>query len=218
MADALEPSPILDDIEDLARRRRVPVQLVSRARLDREAETEGNQGVYAEAARIKDESLDDLLEVTHPFLLVADGLTDPRNLGAILRSADGAGVTGVVLPRHRAARLSPTATKTAAGAVEYLRFASVGGIPTVLERLNKAGVLTVGLAGESKQNLYDLDLGSVPVALVVGSEDTGLAQLTRKRCAAVVSIPQLGQISSLNAGVAASIAAFEVARQRAARR
>lgn len=214
MADSLEPSAILDAIEDEARRQRVTVQHVSFARIDRDARTEGHQGVYAEAERLKDVELDVFLEEKFPFLFVADGVTDPRNLGAILRSADGAGVTGVVLPRHRSARISPTVTKTAAGAVEYLRFAQVGGIPTAIDRMNKAGILTVGLAGESPHSLYDLDLGSVPVALVVGGEENGLAQLTRKRCAAVVSIPQLGKISSLNAGVAASVAAFEIARQR----
>lgn len=214
MADSLEPSAILDAIEDEARRQRVTVQHVSFARIDRDARTEGHQGVYAEADRLKDVELDIFLQEKFPFLFVADGVTDPRNLGAILRSADGAGVTGVVLPRHRSARISPTVTKTAAGAVEYLRFAQVGGIPTAIDRMNKAGILTVGLAGESPHSLYDLDLGSVPVALVVGGEESGLAQLTRKRCAAVVSIPQLGKISSLNAGVAASVAAFEIARQR----
>ena len=214
MADSLEPSAILDAIEDEARRQRVTVQHVSFARIDRDARTEGHQGVYAEADRLKDVELDVFLEEKFPFLFVADGVTDPRNLGAILRSADGAGVTGVVLPRHRSARISPTVTKTAAGAVEYLRFAQVGGIPTAIDRMNKAGILTVGLAGESPHSLYDLDLGSVPVALVVGGEESGLAPLTRKRCAAVVSIPQLGKISSLNAGVAASVAAFEIARQR----
>lgn len=214
MADTLEPAAILDAIEEEARRQRVLVQHVSWARIDRDARTEGHQGVYAEAERLRDVELDVLLEESSPFLLVADGVTDPRNLGAILRSADGAGVTGVVLPRHRSARISPTVTKTAAGAVEYLRFAQVGGIPAAIERMNSAGLVTVGLAGESRQSLYDLDLGDVPIALVVGGEESGLAQLTRKRCAAVVSIPQLGKISSLNAGVAASIAAFEVARQR----
>jgi 23S rRNA (guanosine2251-2'-O)-methyltransferase len=214
MADTLEPAAILDAIEDEARRQRVLVQHVSWARIDRDARTEGHQGVYAEAERLRDVELDVFLSEPSPFLLVADGVTDPRNLGAMLRSADGAGVTGVVLPRHRSARISPTVTKTAAGAVEHLRFAQVGGIPTAIERMNKAGLVTVGLAGEARQSLYDLDLGDVPVALVVGGEESGLAQLTRKRCAAVVSIPQLGKISSLNAGVAASVAAFEVARQR----
>jgi 23S rRNA (guanosine2251-2'-O)-methyltransferase len=216
IADAQDPSDILDAIEREAQRQRVSVQLVSMARLDREARTEGHQGVMALADRLDTVSLDDVLAVTNPFLLVCDGVTDPRNLGAMLRSADGAGVTGVVLPRHRSARISPTAAKTAAGAIEYLAFADVGGIPTAIDQMNRAGVLTVGLAGESKNSLYDLDLGSQPVAIVVGGEEKGLAALTRKRCAEVVSIPQLGKISSLNAGVALSIAAFEVARQRRA--
>jgi 23S rRNA (guanosine2251-2'-O)-methyltransferase len=125
-------------------------------------------------------------------------------------------VTGVVVPRHRSARISPTVTKTAAGAIEYLTFCDVGGVPSAIDQLNKTDVLTVGLAGDAKDSLYDLDLGSGPVALIVGGEEKGLSSLTRKRCATVVSIPQLGRISSLNAGVAVSVAAFEVARQRRA--
>lgn len=213
IADQQDPAEVLDDIEREAQRQRVPVSVVSMARLDREARTEGHQGVVAYAARLPTTGLEKLID-DRAFLLVCDGVTDPRNLGAMLRSADGAGVTGVVLPRHRSARISPTVTKTAAGAIEYLDFCDVGGIPAALDQLNKAGVLTVGLAGESSTSLYDLDLGSTPVALVVGGEEKGLGSLTRKRCAVVASIPQLGKISSLNAGVAYSIAAFEVARQR----
>jgi 23S rRNA (guanosine2251-2'-O)-methyltransferase len=215
VADQQDPSDILDAIELEAQRQRVPLQVISMARLDREARTEGHQGVMAIAACLETVGLESLLENKRPFLLVCDGVTDPRNLGAMLRSADGAGVTGVVVPRHRAARISPSVTKTAAGAIEYLTFCDVGGIPAAIEQLNKAGVLTVGLAGEAKDSIYDLDLGSVPVALIVGGEEKGLSALTRKRCGAVVSIPQLGKISSLNAGVAVSVAAFEVARQRA---
>ena len=215
VADQQDSSEILDEIEREAQRQRIPIQIIAMARLDREARTEGHQGVVAFCSRLDSVSLDVLLEHKHPFLLVCDGVTDPRNLGAMLRSADGAGVTGVVVPRHRAARISPSVTKTAAGAIEYLTFADVGGIPAAIDQMNKAGVLTVGLAGESKDSIYDLDLGSIPVAIVVGGEEKGLAALTRKRCQAVVSIPQLGKISSLNASVALSIAAFEVARQRA---
>jgi len=216
IADAQDASSTLDAIEFEAQRQRVPVQLISMTRLDREAKTEGHQGVMALAQALRTVSLDELLSVKKPFLLVCDGVTDPRNLGAMLRSAEGAGVTGIVVPRHRSARISPTVTKTAAGAIEYLTFCDVGGIPTTIDQLNRAGVLTVGLAGEVKESLYDLELGSGPVALIVGGEEKGLSDLTRKRCATVVSIPQLGRISSLNAGVAVSVAAFEVARQRRA--
>ena len=214
VADAQDPSDILDAIEREAHRQRVPVQVVSMARLDREARTEGHQGVMALAGRLPTTSLDALVTAPQPFLFVCDGVTDPRNLGAMLRSADGAGVTGVVLRRHRAARVTPAVAKTAAGAIEYLTFCDVGGIPAAIDQLNKAGVLTVGLAGESRDSLYELDLATTPVALVVGGEEKGLAALTRKRCAKVVAVPQVGSISSLNAGVALSIAAFEVARQR----
>jgi 23S rRNA (guanosine2251-2'-O)-methyltransferase len=217
VADAQDPSDLLDEIEREAQRQRVPVQTVSMARLDREARTEGHQGVLARAARLATVSLSALIGAERPFLLVCDGVTDPRNLGAMLRSADGAGVTGVVLPRHRSARVTPTVTKTAAGAIEYLTFCDVGGVPAAIDQLNRAGVLTVGLAGDAADSLYDLDLGSTPVALVVGGEEKGLAPLTRKRCAKVVAIPQFGQIASLNAGVAVSVAAFEVSRQRLGR-
>jgi len=185
------------------------------------ARTEAPQGVLAVARPIDAVPLEDLLAGTRtgqaPFLLVAAGLTDPRNLGALLRSGECAGVTGVLLPRHRSAHLSPTVAKTAAGAIEHLDFAVVGGIPAALAQLAAAGVRVVGLAGESAQSLYDLDLGEVPVALVVGSEERGLAPLVRKRCDDVVAIPQHGSLPSLNVGTAGAVACFEVARQRLAR-
>ncbi|HWD96581.1 MAG TPA: 23S rRNA (guanosine(2251)-2'-O)-methyltransferase RlmB [Acidimicrobiales bacterium] len=214
IAENQDASEVLDAIELEAQRQRIPVSIISMSRLDREAKTEGHQGVMALAQPLNTVMLEELLRVPKPFLLVCDGVTDPRNLGAMLRSADGAGVTGIVVPRHRSARISPSVTKTAAGAIEYLNFCDVGGVPTAIDQLNRAGVLTVGLAGDSKESLYDLDLGSGPVAIVVGGEEKGLSSLTRKRCATVVSIPQVGRISSLNAGVAVSIAAFEIARQR----
>jgi 23S rRNA (guanosine2251-2'-O)-methyltransferase len=214
IAENQDASDTLDAIELEAQRQRIPVSIISMSRLDREAKTEGHQGVMALAQPLNTVMLDDLLRVPKPFLLVCDGVTDPRNLGAMLRSAEGAGVTGVIVPRHRSARISPSVTKTAAGAIEYLNFCDVGGVPAAIDQLNRAGVLTVGLAGESNDSLYELDLGSGPVAIVVGGEEKGLSSLTRKRCATVVSIPQVGRISSLNAGVAVSIAAFEIARQR----
>jgi len=219
MAQDQDPSPLLDQIEELASRMRVPVESVPRHRLDAEARTEAPQGVIAQARPIEPVTLEDLCvpdrKGVPPFLLVAAGITDPRNLGALLRSAECAGVTGVVLPRHRSARLSPTVTKTAAGAIEHLAFAVVGGIPAALSVMTDLGVWSLGLAGESNQSLYDLPLGEGPVALVVGSEDKGLAPLVRRRCDAVVSIPQHGALPSLNVGVAGAVAAFEVARQRA---
>lgn len=224
MADALDPSRQLDEIEALAARRRVRVEVVSRARLEATARTEAPQGVLAKARPVEPVSLEDLCGLgdgrrrpgdVAPFLLVVAGVTDPRNLGALLRSAECAGVTGVVLPRHRAAHLSPTVAKVAAGAIEHLGFAQVGGIPAALERLTGRGVWAIGLAAESDRSLYDLDVGDRPVALVVGAEDRGLPPLVRRRCDDVVAIPQRGVLPSLNVGVAGAVACFEVARQRA---
>jgi 23S rRNA (guanosine2251-2'-O)-methyltransferase len=219
LAEDQDPSPQLDRIEELAARMRVPVETVPRARLDTQARTESPQGVVALAAPVEPVPLEDLCVPDgrgQPFLLIAAGLTDPRNLGALLRSAECAGVTGVVLPRHRSARLSPTVAKTAAGALEHLRFAAVGGIPAALSTLRELGVWSIGLAGESEQSLYALPLGEGPVALVVGSEEKGLPPLVRKRCDAVAAIPQHGTLPSLNVGVAGAVACFEVARQRGA--
>ena len=123
-------------------------------------------------------------------------------------------MTGVVLPRHRSAHLSPTVAKVAAGAIEYLPMALVSGVPTALQKLSELGVWTVGLVGEASQPLYRLPLGDQPVALVLGSEGAGLANLTRKRCDALASIPQHGTLPSLNVATAGAIACFDVARQR----
>ena len=219
LAEDQDPSPQLDRIEELAGRLRVPVETVPRARLDSQARTEAPQGVLALARPLEPVPLADLSRPdrhgTAPFLLVAAGITDPRNLGALLRSAECAGVTGVVLPRHRSARLSPTVAKTAAGAIEHLPFAVVGGVPAALSELRDLGVWSIGLAGEAEQSLYELPLGQGPVALVVGSEEKGLAPLVRRRCDAVAAIPQHGALPSLNVGVAGAVACFEVARQRA---
>ncbi|MHB8219422.1 MAG: 23S rRNA (guanosine(2251)-2'-O)-methyltransferase RlmB [Acidimicrobiales bacterium] len=221
-AEGLDPSPQLDDIESWAARRGVRVETVPRRRLEAEARTDAPQGVLALARAVEAVSPEDLVRARRrdrdPFILVVAGVTDPRNLGSLLRSAECSGVTGVVLARHRAARLTPTAVKVAAGAIEHLEFAAAGGIPAAIERLVSLGVWTVGLAGEAGQSIYDLPLGSGPVALVVGGEERGLAPLVRRRCDAVVSIPQYGTVPSLNVGVAGALACFEVARQRSASR
>jgi 23S rRNA (guanosine2251-2'-O)-methyltransferase len=220
LAEGLDPSPQLDEIEALAARRRVRVETVPRARLDAEARTDAPQGVLAVARPIEPVLLEEMCQRGRgrpaPFLLVVSGVTDPRNLGALLRSAECAGVTGVVLPRHRSAHLSPTVAKVAAGAIEHLSFALVGGVPAALEQLSGFGIWTVGLAGEAHRSLYALPLDDGPVALVVGSEERGLAPLVRRRCDEVVAIPQHGALPSLNVGVAGAVACFEVARQRSA--
>jgi 23S rRNA (guanosine2251-2'-O)-methyltransferase len=218
MAEGMDTSPILDQIESLAAARRVRVDHVSRRRIDTLARTDAAQGVVALARPIEAVTLESLCEPNHrgsvPFLLVLDGVTDPHNLGALLRSAECAGVTGIVLPRHRSAHLSPTVAKVAAGAIEYLPMALVPGIPAALQRLAIMGVWTVGLVGESPESLYELTVDDQPLALVLGAEGTGLATLTRRRCDALASIPQHGSLTSLNVSTAGAIACFDVARRR----
>ena len=218
MAEGMDAAAILDEIEALAATRRVKVDYVSRRRIDSLARTDAPQGVVAVARPVEETPLEALCEPGRggkvPFLLVLDGITDPHNVGALLRSAECAGVTGVVFPRHRSAHLSPSAAKAAAGAIEYLPMALVAGVPAALVRLSALGVWTVGLVGDARQPLYQLDLGDQPVALVLGSEDAGLAALSRKRCDTLASIPQHGSLSSLNVSTAGAIACFDVARQR----
>ncbi|MHB1518159.1 MAG: 23S rRNA (guanosine(2251)-2'-O)-methyltransferase RlmB [Acidimicrobiales bacterium] len=217
VAEGMDESSILDDIEMLAARRRVRVERVPRRRLESLARTEAPQGVVALARPVDETPLEDLCRPASgksPFLLVLDGITDPQNLGALLRSAECAGVTGVVLGRHRSVHLSPTVTKVAAGAIEYLPMAVVAGIPSALRTLVANGVWTVGLAAEARTVLGDLQFGDDPVALVLGSEGSGLTPLTRRRCDVLASIPQFGTLSSLNVSTAGTVACFEVARGR----
>jgi 23S rRNA (guanosine2251-2'-O)-methyltransferase len=206
-----------DELARLARELGVPVREVSRGKFEALARTEVPQGVIATAEALTEADLDDLCEGTSgrpPFLVALDGITDPGNLGAILRSAECAGVTGVVLPRHRAVHLTPAATKAAAGAVEHLPLALVGGLPAALRDLQKRGVWVVGLDAAGPQPVHELTLADEPVVVVVGSEGKGLARLTRERCDVVVNIPLHGHLDSLNAGAAAAVACFEVARRR----
>jgi predicted rRNA methylase len=150
------------------------------------------------------------------FLVVVDGVTDPQNLGALLRSAECAGVTGVVLPRHRSAHVTPTVTKVAAGAIEHVSVAVVPGVPGALQELERLGVWTVGLDERGSEPVFNLQLGDRPVALVIGAEGRGLAPLTRQRCDVLARIPLHGSIDSLNVSAAGAVAMFEVARQRSA--
>ncbi len=209
----------VDDLAELAQSMNVPVREVARRKLLGEARTEAPQGVLAKAAPLDEADLDTLATAPDPwgrppFLVAVDGVTDPGNLGALLRSAECAGVTGVVLPRHRAVHITPTVTKAAAGAVEYLPMAIVGGLPSAIRDLQKQGIWVIGLDmdGEPMQQAaLPADAG---VCLVLGAEGKGLSRLVRQRCDAVVSLPLRGTLSSLNVAAAAAVACYEVARRR----
>ena len=222
IAGDTEAAPILDDIRELAAAARVPVRDVGKGKFAAQARCEAPQGVLALATALDEDPLDDLVAGSTrrgrnvaPFLVALDGVTDPGNLGAVLRSAECAGATGVVLPKHRAVHVTPAATKAAAGAVEHLPIALVGGLPAALQQLTKAGVLVVGLDGAADRELVQLSpAADGPVCLVLGAEGRGLSRLVRERCDEVVAIPLRGRLASLNVAAAAALACFEIARHR----
>jgi 23S rRNA (guanosine2251-2'-O)-methyltransferase len=154
-----------------------------------------------------------LSQINDPLLLVLDGVTDPHNLGACLRTADAAGVHAVVIPKDRSAAVDGVARKVAAGAAEFVPVATVTNLARVLELLKERGIWVVGTDGEAAQTLYQADLKR-PLALILGAEGSGMRRLTRERCDFVVRIPMAGQVESLNVSVAAGVALFEARRQR----
>jgi 23S rRNA (guanosine2251-2'-O)-methyltransferase len=190
------------------------LRAVAPERIDQMARTDVHQGVIAMAPPLRPADLDEMLGVDRAFLVAVDGVTDPRNLGAIMRSAETAGATGLVMPRHRSASVTPVVAKAAAGAIEYLPIALVGGIPAAIDRAARAGCWSVGLDERGDRSLFDLDLADQPIVLVLGSEGKGLARLTRERCDVLVKIPMRGRLDSLNVSAAATLACHEVARRR----
>ena len=216
VAEDIDHADIVTEIERLASRASVPVRYVSRTRIERHARTDAAQGVLAMAADLAEADFDALASDPSAFLVCLDGVTDPHNLGAILRSAEYAGVTGAVIPRHRAAHVTPSVAKAAAGAVERVPLALVSGLPTALLRLGERDVWRVGLDQDATTSLWDLDVGHRPVALVLGAEGSGLSRLVRQRCDEVVRIPRAGSLESLNVAAAGAIALLSVARARAA--
>jgi len=210
--------PGADEVLALAAAARVPVRRVARGRVDAEARTEAPQGVLAHAEPLPEADADDLCRPqpgrTPPFVLAVDGVTDPQNLGALLRTAEAAGVTGVLVPRHRAAHVTPAVAKAAAGAIERLPLAVVAGMPAALARARDLGCWVVGLAEDGDQSLFDLSLATEPVVVVLGSEGAGLSRLVRRRCDVVLAIPMAGEVPSLNVAAAGALGLFEVARRR----
>jgi 23S rRNA (guanosine2251-2'-O)-methyltransferase len=202
-------------IED-CRKQGIPVRFVPRAELDRMAGHNGHQGVVAVTSAKQYNDLDDVIAAKrgeYSLIVVLDGVEDPHNLGAILRTADAAGANGVVIPERRAAGVTGTVTKTSAGATAHLPIAKVTNIARTLEDLKSKNVWTVGLDERGTQN-YDAIDYRMDCAVVLGAEGKGLHDLVRKKCDFVVSIPMLGKVPSLNVSVAAGVVLYEVVRQR----
>lgn len=220
IASDIDAADVIDDIRDLAADARVQVLDVARKRIEQTARSEAPQGVIAFAAPLPEADFDDLLTPrgkVNPFLVALDGVTDPGNLGALLRCCDGAGVTGVILPKHRSVHVTPTAAKAAAGAIEHLDIAVVPGLPNAMERMKKAKVWTIGLDDSATRSLFEIgDLARDPVCVILGAEGKGVSRLVRERCDLVVSIPMQGQLSSLNVSVAGALATYEILRNRLA--
>lgn len=214
LAGELDPAPILDEIRAAADQRAVPLSVVTADALAERSQTSAPQGVVARADPLPDADQEDLLRDPAAFVVALDGVTDPGNLGAVLRSAEAAGATGILLPKRRAVHVTPAAAKAAAGAVEYLPIALVPGIPAALERANRAGVWSVGLDAKGDVDLVHLPVADRAILLVLGGEGRGLPRLTRERCDLVVRIPMRGHTESLNVAAAAALACFEVARRR----
>jgi 23S rRNA (guanosine2251-2'-O)-methyltransferase len=205
----------LREILGLAAERGVPVEESPRRRLDDIAHTEHHQGIAGYFHSRPPLHLDDLLAGARSpgLLLVLDGIQDPQNLGALTRTADAAGADGIVIARDRSTGVTAAAAKASAGATEWVPVCTVTNLAQALTRMGDAGYWRVGLAAEAEQRYDAIDYTS-PVALVVGAEGSGLRELTRARCDALVSLPMLGRVSSLNAGVAGGLLLYEAARQR----
>jgi len=225
-AEHQSANPRVEAIVKSAREAGIDIQAANRARLAQMSGEERHQGVVAEVRRstaLDEAGLRTMVEKrlatadSKPLLLlVLDGVQDPHNLGACMRTADAAGVDAIVVPRHAAAGLSPTVSKVAAGAAEQLPFATVGNLNRVLGWLGDYGVRAIGTSDQADSSLYEADL-SGPVALVMGRENTGLSQRIQSRCDTLVSLPMAGVVSSLNVSVATGVCLYEIARQRALR-
>jgi 23S rRNA (guanosine2251-2'-O)-methyltransferase len=211
----------VEEIVQLARGRNVSVRFEDRSQLDRLADSKDHQGVVALAAARAPATLEDILAAANAgaghgskgLIVLLDGVEDPHNLGAVIRTALAAGAHGVVIPERRAAGLTDTVARASAGALSHLPVAKVTNLVRTMEELKEAGYWLVGLDEEADKSYTQVDYTS-PVGIVLGGEGQGLHELTRKRCDFVVSLPTSGPVKSLNVSVAAGVVLFEVLRQR----
>ncbi len=215
--DGSHPEGSLQKILGKAKAMKIPVYYADRAAMDRMADGKAHQGVIAAASAYEYKSVEELLETArqrgeHPLLVVLDGVEDPHNLGAIMRTAECAGAHGVIIPKRRAASVNETVMKTSAGAADFIGCARVSNIARCLEDLKKQGVWTYACDMDGTC-CFEADLAG-PAAIVIGNEGSGVSRLVRETCDAVVSIPMKGSIGSLNASNAAAVVLYEIVRQR----
>jgi len=205
-------------ITTLAREKGVQFQFVHKRKLDEVTENAAHQGIVAYVAARKYVEVDEILAIARergepPFIVIAENLTDPHNLGSVIRSANAAGAHGVIIPKNRSATLNATVAKTSAGAVMHTAVAKVANISQTIERLKKIGVWVIGTDLSATQTPYEVDMKGA-IAIVIGSEDKGISRLVRESCDFLVKIPMSGEVGSLNAGAACAVLLFEAVRQR----
>ena len=213
-----EVDQTLGHIASKARAQGVVVVETDRRKLDQMSQTKAHQGVVAVCAVKEYCTVQDILDIATergepPFVIICDEISDPHNLGAIIRSAECVGAHGVVIPKRRSAGLTAVVDKAAAGAAEHMAIARVPNLTAAMEELKKAGLWIYGTAAEGSSPLWKTDLTG-PIALVIGSEGDGMSRLVREHCDFTISIPLRGQISSLNASAAAAVLMYEILRQR----
>ena len=210
-----QKNPRIQEIVALARQNHVRISFEEKSWLDRKSEGSRHQGILCYAAEMDTFDSEEILEQAKSpgLLVVLDGLEDPHNLGAILRSAEAAGADGVFLPQRRSANLSAAVVKASAGAASHIKVARITNIAQLIESLKKRGYWIAGLDAASDQPIWSIDL-TVPIALILGNEGSGLHRLVREKCDFVVSLPISGNVGSYNVSVAAGIALYEVLRQR----
>ena len=208
----------INEIIKLAKQKKIIVTEVDRNKLDTYSETKHHQGVIAFVSPVEYKDIDYILNVAKergedPFILIADEIEDPHNLGALIRSAEIAGCHGVIIPKRRAVAVTEIVSKVSVGATEYMPIARVNNINETIRELKEKGVWIVGTDGSAKTLYYEQDMTG-PIAIVVGSEGRGMNKLTMKSCDFLVKIPMMGKITSLNASVSGGIVMFEALKQR----
>jgi 23S rRNA (guanosine2251-2'-O)-methyltransferase len=221
VARGVKQAGIVGEILSLAQGKQIPVQTVDRRELDKLGGEVNHQGLAAEVSAYPYAALADLLTSAtlaeeSPFLLLLDHVQDPQNLGSLLRTAEAVGAHGVVLPKRRAAGVTPAAVRASAGAAEHVRVAQVTNLVRTMDELKEEGVWLAGLEAVPAAQLYNLADLTGSLGLVVGSEGHGLARLVRETCDFLIRLPMHGQVASLNAGVAGAVALYEILRQRMA--
>jgi 23S rRNA (guanosine2251-2'-O)-methyltransferase len=214
IAQGLAPSGVLGEIRRRAEAAAIPVRMVPKDQLDKLAGGTNHQGVLAQAGAFRYSALEPLIRDPEASILFLDGVTDPHNLGSLLRSADGAGFSGVVLPTHRSVGVTQAARRVSAGASEVIPVARVANLGRAIDQAKQAGLWIVGMDEKAETLIWSSDLLEPPLGLVLGAEDRGISKMIAERCDSLVKIPHAGRLASLNVAVAGAIAMFEVARKR----